>query len=218
MWKQTSGDEFPMWPHYVIIVIGPRFLSNVCSFSEQSIESIGEFSPWSFPNPVLCYPYSTLIHPQPCQMNLFFQTAVNFVNPIWFHMIPYDAQHISALHRKVFSGKKHDTSSFSNALQFALGIFEQQKTQRKPDRVPAESPGHTMIFNKPLLIVFGGNNGQQVNVGCILKHVEAVKDTSFIPLQVSKCHGFYICFYICFLFSFWKSFSWQYMLQCQRFV
>jgi hypothetical protein len=35
---------------------------------------------------------------------------------------------------------------------------------------------------------------------------------------VSKCHGFYICFYICFLFSFWKSFSWQYMLQCQRFV
>ena len=25
-------------------------------------------------------------------------------------------------------------------------------------------PGHTMIFNKPLLIVFGGNNGQQVNV------------------------------------------------------
>ena len=90
-------------------------------------------------------------------------------------MIPYDAQHISALHRKVFSGKKHDTSSFSNALQFALGIFEQQKTQRKPDRVPAESPGHTMIFNKPLLIVFGGNNGQQVNVGCILKHLKPLK-------------------------------------------
>ena len=25
-------------------------------------------------------------------------------------------------------------------------------------------PGHTMIFNKPLLIVFGGNNGQQACV------------------------------------------------------
>lgn len=138
MWK-ILGDEFPMWPHYVISVIGPRFLSNVCSFSEQSI---GEFSPWSFPKPVLCYPYST--H-NPVRWTCFSKLqSISWTqyDSIWFHMMLSISQHCT---EKFFSGKVYDTSSFSNALQFALGIFEQQKTQRKPD--------HTMIKSSRLLAI-----------------------------------------------------------------
>ena len=224
MWKQIWGDEFPMWPHYVIIEsllsLARDFCPMFAAFRNSLLVSFPSFSPWSFPKSVLCYlcyPYST--H-NPVRWTGFSKLqSISWTQ--YDSMIPYDSiwcsAYLSIAPKSFLAGKNIRHIVFFEWLwQLALGIFEQQKTitevtrshhdqidqqtLAKRDRYHVESPGHTMIFNKPLLIVFGGNNGQQVNVGCILyKHVEAVKDTSFIPLQVSKCRGFYICFYLSFL-------------------